>query len=336
MNGTLGFANFWSDAALDTCRMHLQNLSFMTATLSGRPQVDEVAPERIRRVRSGQFVDGSFSNKAGSRNYKLYVPAGYDGAPLPLIVMLHGCAQDANDFAAGTQMNAVAEKKRCFVVYPEQPSSASMNKCWSWFSEQECTTDQGEASLIAGIVQKVRSMYRIDPRRIFIAGMSAGGAMAAAMVNAYPGMFAAIGVHSGLPFGVATDISSALSAMSGGAAANGIPETINLPRLPAIVFHGERDNTVHVRNGEHLVAQLAATSKSVAIRRKTILANHDARCGAYTRSLHIDAHDRVLAEHWLLHDVSHAWSGGSSRGSYTDTSGPNASEEMLRFFLQVA
>ena len=287
----------------------------------------------------GQFIESSFTNDAGSRNYKLYVPTGYDGSPLPLIVMLHGCTQDADDFAAGTRMNKVAEKKRCFVVYPEQSTAGNANKCWGWFSASDCTAEQGEASLIAGIVHHVRARFRIDKQRIFIAGMSAGGAMASAMVQAYPGLFAAIGIHSGLPAGIATDLGSALAAMRGAVDIVTPTKTSRPPlSMPVIVFHGERDPTVHVHNGDRIIAQLTTTDATAVVRRKTTPANQadgSGAAGAFTRSVHRDCHDRVVAENWLLHDIRHAWSGGSTKGSYTDANGPDASEEMLRFFLQV-
>lgn len=335
MNGTLGIANFWSNAALETCMFHFQNMSAFTGSLVPSESLGSLSPVAAPRVRTGQFSDQSFSNHAGTRSYKLYVPSSYDGSPLPLIVMLHGCSQDANDFAAGTCMNAVAEKNDCFVIYPEQSSSVSSNKCWGWFNERDCTADQGEASLIAGMVENVIAHFGVDQRRVFIAGMSAGGAMAAAMVHAYPGMFAAIGVHSGIPHGAANDVMSALSAMRDSSDVVPRPLASGPARLPVIVFHGERDNTVHSRNADRIIAQLAAEGAASTVEYATHPANRANGAGAYTRSVHLDQRERVLAENWTLHDASHAWSGGSRAGSFTDPSGPNASEEMVRFFFQV-
>ena len=333
MNASSGFANFWSHAALETCMFHLHNMSAMTGSMVSRETSPEAPQLPAAERRTSHFIDQSYTNHAGTRSYKLYVPSSYDGRPLPLIVMLHGCSQDARDFAAGTCMNDVAEKNHCFVVYPEQSASANSNKCWGWFNRSDCTAEHGEASLIAGIVQDIIAGYRVDGRRVFIAGMSAGGAMAAAMVHAYPGMFAAIGVHSGIPHGAANDLRSALAAMRD--SSDMMPTTMTRSRMPVIVFHGERDHTVHRRNADRIIAQMGLSEATAAVRHRTRPADRASGAGAYTRSVHIDRREQVLAENWILHDASHTWSGGSKAGSYTDPKGPNASEEMVRFFLQV-
>jgi poly(hydroxyalkanoate) depolymerase family esterase len=289
----------------------------------------------------GKFIAATYGNAAGSRAYKLYIPSGYHGQALPLVVMLHGCSQSPDDFAAGTRMNVIAEEQTCLVVYPEQPSDANPGKCWNWFRPTDQRRGQGEPSLVAGITRQVMRDYAVDPQRVYIGGLSAGAAAAAVMGATYPDLYAAIGVHSGLAWGAANGLPSALVAMRQGdmrqgdlAAASGAGDISAVlgdgPAVPTIVFHGDRDTTVHPRNGDHVIARSMKTTRSQkAVHRGRVPGGH-----AYTRTIHTDASGRAIFEHWDIHGAGHAWSGGSPAGSYTDPRGPDAAREMLRFFLE--
>jgi len=272
----------------------------------------------------GTFSSGSFTNEAGTRDYKLYVPSTLTAAPAALVVMLHGCTQNPDDFAHGTGMNALAEELGCLVVYPAQSQAANSSRCWNWFSEADQQRDRGEPSIIAGITRDVMARHPVDARQVFVAGLSAGGAMATIMGTLYPDLYAAVGVHSGLPFAAARDLPSALAAMKGDFRRSQAPGR----PLPIIVFHGDRDTTVHPTNGDALVTQ----GRARGARRTAVEPGQVPNGHAYTRTMHHHDDGSVHAEHWLIHGAGHAWSGGSARGSYTDGKGPDASREMMRFF----
>jgi poly(hydroxyalkanoate) depolymerase family esterase len=276
----------------------------------------------------GTFSDGSYTNEAGTRGYKLYVPSTYsETQPCGLLVMLHGCTQDPADFAKGTQMNALAEELHCIVVYPAQCKQANASRCWNWFSAVDQKRDQGEPSIIAGITREIMARHKVDPAQVYVAGLSAGGAMATIMGTLYPDLYAAVGVHSGLPFAAAHDLPSALAAMKGDVRSRHAPKQA----IPIIVFHGDKDTTVHPANGDALIAQGARhMAPATAVEPGRVPDGH-----AYTRTMHQRADGTVHAEHWLIHGAGHAWSGGSARGSYTDGKGPDASREMMRFFRTV-
>jgi len=294
------------------------------------------APETVPG--GGQFIPGSYTNQAGNRSYKLYVPTGYRGQALPLVIMLHGCTQSPDDFAAGTRMNAFAEEHACLVAYPAQEASANASKCWNWFSPRDQQRDQGEPSLIAGITRQIMRDYAVDPQRVYVAGLSAGAAAAVVVAMAYPDLYAAAGVHSGLPFGAARNLPAALTAMRQGnpAALRHAGNVSDMPgsrrMVPTIVFHGDQDKTVHPCNGDHVIAQwkaFTAIELQTRVQRGQVPGGH-----AYSRTLHVDADGQAILEQWVVHGAGHAWSGGSPAGTYTDPQGPDATRELLRFFFE--
>jgi poly(3-hydroxybutyrate) depolymerase len=267
------------------------------------PSALDIAPESTR------FIEGTFSNAAGIRAYKLFIPSHYQGQPLPLLVMLHGCTQSPDDFAAGTRMNFLADEQNCFVVYPEQPRGANQSKCWNWFRTGDQQRGGGEPSLIAGITRLIMREYSIDPKRVYVAGLSAGGAAAAIMAATYG------------------DLPSAFIAMRQGGEFNAVAK-LGSP-VPTIVFHGDDDTTVHPDNSDRILEQSAnATSPTTEVLHGRVPNGH-----AYTRTITTNRSGQVISEHWNVHGAGHAWSGGSPAGSYTDPRGPDASREMLRFFL---
>ena len=272
----------------------------------------------------GEFVKKSYTNAAGTRAYTVFVPSGYAGKPIPLLIMLHGCTQSTDDFAAGTRMNGLAEEQCFLVAYPAQTRSANVAMCWNWFNGSDQMRGSGEPSLIAGITRQIQQDFAVDARRVYVAGLSAGGAAAAVLGTTYPDVYAAIGVHSGLPSGAAKNLPSALGAMRNGA-------TLASPRelaiVPTIVFHGDTDTTVHPSNGDALIAR-----NDVRALRRTVEDGRVPGGRAYRRIVYADESQVARLEQWIVHGAGHAWSGGSPTGTYTDPLGPDASRAMLSFF----
>jgi poly(hydroxyalkanoate) depolymerase family esterase len=299
-------------------------------SLVGRSKPRDITPS------AGQFIAGSYANHAGVRGYKLYVPSCYRGQALPLIVMLHGCTQTADDFAAGTRMNVIAEERGCFVVYPEQAASAHPARCWNWFRRSDQERGGGEPSLIAGITRKVMRDYQVDSRRVYVAGLSAGAAAAAIMGASYGDLYAAIGMHSGLACGAASDLPSAVAAMRQGEITAALLDHPTAGPgggtriVPTIVFHGDQDSTVHPRNSAHVIARWA----NISDLRASVHPGRVPDGHAYSRTVYRNARGQPMLEQWDIHGCAHAWSGGSAAGTFTDPRGPDASREMIRFFLE--
>ncbi|GJE15797.1 extracellular catalytic domain type 1 short-chain-length polyhydroxyalkanoate depolymerase [Methylobacterium marchantiae] len=275
----------------------------------------------------GTFTERAFSNAAGSRDYKLYIPSRTVAQP-PLIVMLHGCTQSPDDFAAGTAMNQLADAEGFIVAYPGQSMRAHGQRCWNWYQPGDQTRGAGEAEIIAGLTRAVMSEHNVDPRRVYIAGLSAGGAAAANIALAYPELYAAVGVHSGLAAGCAGDISSALTTMRLGPSTPVGVAQAQAARVPTIMVHGESDTTVNPRNGEHVLIQAGVEALNPSTSEGVSPGGL-----AFTRTRYADETDRVVVESWVVRGLGHAWSGGDPSGSHTDRRGPDASRAMVDFFL---
>ncbi len=283
----------------------------------------------------GQSRFASYTH--GIDAYRLYVPACYHGQPLPLVVMLHGCNQSSADFARGTQMNDIAEEIGFLVAYPEQSSFGNVTSTWNWFQANHQTRGVGEPGAIAGIVGDIKSRFEVAENRIFVAGFSSGAALAVIMGVTYPEIFAAVGSHSGLPHGAANSLTTALAAMR-----SGPPERIDganvlqpaQHRAPTIVFHGDADRTVSDINSHRIIADGRANAVLYASTTHHPRGSTGSDIGYTVHALNTPQGD-VCFERWVLHSAGHMWSGGSALGSYTAPRGPDASREMLRFFLEV-
>ena len=268
----------------------------------------------------------SFSSPHGTRDYRLYVPASLPDGPQGLVLMLHGCTQDPDDFARGTGMNAEAERRGLIVAYPHQTRAHNAQGCWNWFQPGNQQANRGEPAILAGLAQALAAEFGVDPARVFAAGLSAGGAMAAILGATHPDVFAAVGVHSGLACGAAHDVASAFAAMRG---ATGRQTSAASQAVRTIVFHGAEDPTVHLSNAKAVIKAAQAGSGGQAVEE----AGRSDGGRAYTRERVTCRDGTSLTELWQVEGAGHAWSGGSRAGSYTDPDGPDASTAMVRFFL---
>jgi len=290
----------------------------------------EASKRTVETPQAGaRFEEQVYRGREGSMSYMLYRPANA-AAGMPLVVMLHGCTQSPEDFARGTGMNSLADELGFLVAYPRQSQSANPQKCWNWFKPGDQQRDRGEPALLAGIARQVIAENRADPERVYVAGLSAGGAAAAIMAAEYPDVFAAVGIHSGLACGAARDLPSAMMAMQRGGGAAGAAQA-GRRFVPVITFHGDRDATVHEVNSREIVA---AASAAAGVPLQVRVEQGRSPSGrSFTRELSVAPDGKVVIEQWTIAGSGHAWSGGHSAGSYTDPSGPEASREMVRFFL---
>lgn len=314
-----------------------------TDTFNGRlPTAASTVMRLVPELAGPQWLSNRFEHDDMTHRFKMYVPSGYHGEQLPMIVMLHGAQQDADDFAAGTEMNASAEAQGFIVVYPEQSESANPLRCWNWFRSADRMHDSGETAMVVALTREVMATYNVDNSRVYVAGMSAGGAMAVNLVVTHPDLYAAAAIHSGVAFGVADEPLSALCAMNDGMGHIRLPETLcdgTYPRVvPLIVFHGDADNTVHPLNSSQIVAMSALLLGDPDGSRwpATTHVQNAENGHAYTRDIFHDRAGVSIGERWLVHGLGHAWSGGHPSGTYTDSRGPHATKEIVRFFGQFA
>lgn len=293
---------------------------------------NELRPAAPEDIREGRFTDGAFSHGGLTRAFKIFVPSILSAHP-GLVVMLHGCQQDPSDFARGTRANEHAASADCIVVYPAQSRSANVNGCWNWFEKDHQRRDRGEAGLLAHLVRDLVATHAIDRDRVFVAGLSAGGAMAAVMADEYPDLFAAVCIHSGLAAGTASNVSEALQAMRSGPPVGALASSVGASTsVPTIVFHGAKDHTVNASNAEAIVASILARADRATLSAPDVVRSSDRKGRSVTRTRYEDASGRTVVEHWNAQGGSHAWFGGSPDGSYTDPHGVDATREMLRFF----
>ena len=295
---------------------------------NGAEQAPETARERAAPAKG--LTRQLYEGREGRIAYRLFVPPVV-AAPAPLLIMLHGCTQSPEDFARGTRMNELAVELGFLVAYPEQTNAANPQKCWNWFRPGDQERGRGEPALIAALTKAIMSRHPVDAERVYVAGLSAGGAAAAIMAAAYPDLYAGVGIHSGLACGSAKDLPSAFAAMKGSTAHQ--PTRASDVYVPTIIFHGDRDPTVHPSNSETILASGIANPKLAKLERRTTEGTSSGG-RKYRRTVLVDGDGRNWIEHWEIRGGGHAWSGGDGSGSYTDPSGPEASRAMMEFFLQ--
>jgi poly(hydroxyalkanoate) depolymerase family esterase len=303
----------------------------------------------------GTWASGTVKNSSGTLDYKLWAPSDYrKDRPVPLVLMLHGCMQKAEDLASISGMNDLADKNKFLVVYPEQAVAANPIKCWNWFDLKHQSRDAGEPSLIAAVVSDVRSSYSVDSKRVYAVGISAGGAMAVVMVVAYPETFAGLGVIAGTEYKAGTTVQAGLAAMKQGGpdpnqqglvAFEAIQKSLggSKKRIPVIAFQGLKDPYVSPLNTEQLITQWAQTNDylddgkdndSVSIQSPKEAKGSVPNGYSFTKYSYYDGAKRLLMEKWLVEGLGHAWPGSPIANQFADPKGPNASAEMWRFFVE--
>lgn len=314
-----------ADQASGAQKSTMPSLDSMLARFNG-PRgkaggVKEVLPE------GAEFRQDTFSCEAGSRTFRTYTPASATDGATGVIVMLHGCTQTPEDFAAGTGMNTLAEQHGFIVVYPAQSRGHNAQSCWNWFSRGDQRRGKGEPAILAGLTTHICTKHGIGRDQTFVAGLSAGAAMAVILGETYGDVFSAVGAHSGLPVGAAKDVPSAFAAMAG----NSLESPPHLgASVRTIVFHGTADSTVHPSNGEAIARRALGGNVSQSIETAD-QGETDGR--SFKRATSSDLNGVQIVEHWTIEGQGHAWSGGKPGGSYVDPNGPDASAEMVRFFF---
>jgi len=287
----------------------IAGLIFAGLIVSSTSPVKSMAPPPVDTAGGGSFTWGSYEGPEGSRRYKLYVPPAAS-QPRRLLVMLHGCTQDPDDFARGTRMNQVAGEKGFMVLYPEQPATANPLKCWNWFASAHQKRETGEPALLAAMIRSVVAAHNIDSTKVYVAGISAGGAMAAILGATYPEIVSAMAIHSGIAYGLATEMSQALIAMRAPvsdprALAMAVFEAMGERRktIPLYVIQGSVDASVNVENAKLLAVQWRGVNNG-------------------------------FVDTWIIEGLGHAWSGGSKEGTFTDDKTPDASRAIVEFLLK--
>lgn len=320
------------DGAHDTASPMTSPLSGLGSRLAEFDLPMRGAPaKRVLVPEGAEFRQDLHECSAGSRNYRTYIPSTASQGVTGLLVMLHGCTQNPEDFAIGTGMNALAEKHRFVVIYPQQARGDNAQSCWNWFSRADQRRDRGEPAILAGMTRKVMADHGVSKEQTFVAGLSAGAAMAVILGETYPDVFTAVGAHSGLPFGSAKDVPSAFAAMAGNV--SGVvagAQTGRASGVRTIVFHGAADTTVHPSNGDEIARQVmdSKAGQSIASEQRGSASGR-----SYKRRITVSVDGATELEHWFVDGLGHAWSGGQPGGSYTDGNGPDASAEMVRFFF---
>ncbi|HET7464625.1 MAG TPA: PHB depolymerase family esterase [Longimicrobium sp.] len=319
----------------------------LAACTADAPMSPDRAPVAPRRAAT--WIDGTYNSIYGARFYRVYIPSTYTGTARPLMVMLHGCLQDGYDFAAGTRMNSFAESRNFIVLYPEQGTAYNPSDCWNWFYTSNQVRGSGEPSVIAGMIDWVKSHYAVDGTRVGVAGFSAGAAMATIMACTYPDKVRKLAEVAGVQYGAATTSGGGTNAMLFGSIydpnsmgtdcynrmATGGPRTI-----PTLVFHGSADGTVNVVNAHQTSQQWTQTDDLASDGSDNGNVDYTAdatvsgtACRSYTRyDYNNSTNAAVVVRKYIISGMDHRWPGGSSAGSYTDSCAPDASQIIVDFF----